>query len=82
MRRGFTIAVLKESGKVPSVIQKLIKVVIGRRRESMQDLRSVVGIRSREQVEFEEERIALGISSGVVIEKLARRGGEIGGETL
>ena len=32
---------------------------MGGTRESMHDFRSFVGIRSREQVQFEEERIAL-----------------------
>jgi hypothetical protein len=52
-------AVLKEDGKVPSESERLMIVVIGDRRESMQDFKSFVGIRSREHVEFEEERMAL-----------------------
>jgi hypothetical protein len=56
--RGFTRAVLKEEGKVPSASERLMSVVIGKRRESRQDLRSMVGMRSRVQVEFEENRIA------------------------
>jgi len=58
------------------VIDRLIRVVMGMRRGSMQDLRSFVGIRSREHVELEEDRIRLRTSSGVVCEKFVRRGGE------
>lgn len=67
-------AVLKESGKVPSVMEKLIRVVIGIRRESMQDLSSLVGIRSREHVALDEDRMALRTSS-VVAGKNSERGG-------
>jgi hypothetical protein len=72
LRRGFRIAILEESEKVPSVIQKLIKVVIGRRSGSIQDLRSLVGMRSREHVKFEKERMAVRTSSKVANEKLDR----------
>ena len=44
---------------MPSESERLMIVVIGDRRESMQDFKSFVGIRSREHVEFEEERMAL-----------------------
>ena len=52
-------AVLKEDGNIPSVNKKFMIIVIGGSRESMQDFRSFVGIRSSEHVESEEERIAL-----------------------
>ena len=77
LRSGFRIPVLKESGKFPSVIQKLIKLVIGRR-ESIQDLRSLVGMRSRGHDELEDERMAARTSSGVAKQKCDREGG--GGE--
>ena len=48
-------AVLNESGKVPSCMQKLIKVVIGLRSGSIQDLKSLVGMRSRGHIEFDGE---------------------------
>ena len=63
LRRGFRIAILKESGKIPSVIQKLIKVVIGRRSGLIQDLRSIVGMRSRGHVELEEDRMVVRTSA-------------------
>ena len=59
LRSGFTIAVLKEDGKVPSESERLTIVVIGDSRESTQDFKRFVGIRSRKQVEFEDERMAL-----------------------
>ena len=52
-------AVLKEDGNIPSESERLMREVMGGTREPMHDFRSFVGIRSREQVEFEEERIAL-----------------------
>lgn len=58
MRRGFTNAVLKVVGKMPSDNERFIKVMTGRRRASIQDFRSLVGITSRGQVEFDEDRIA------------------------
>lgn len=75
-------AVLKAQGKVPSVIQRLIRVVIGRRRGSMQVLSSLVGMRSRGQVEFEEERMAVRTSFGVANEKFDSIGGGTGGGGL
>ena len=72
-------AVLNESGKVPSCMQKLIKVVIGLRSGSVQDLRSLVGMRSRGHVEFDEERMAVRTSSKLANEKLHRAGGGLGG---
>ena len=56
---------MKVSGKVPSVMQKMIKVVIGRSKESKQDLRSLVGMRSRGQVELDDDMIAFRTSSRV-----------------
>jgi hypothetical protein len=53
-----TRAVLKEVGKLPSESERFINLVTGRRRASIQDLRSFVGKTSRGQVEFDEERIA------------------------
>ena len=67
-------AVLKESGKVPSVMERFIIVVIGIRRESMQDFSSLVGIRSRGQVALVEDRMALRTSS-VVAGRNSERGG-------
>ena len=68
-------AVLKEVGKVPSESDRLIKVVIGDSRESIHDFRSFVGMRSREHVEFEDERIALRTSRVVAGKKSERVGG-------
>jgi hypothetical protein len=48
---------LKDVGKVPSERERLIRVVIGARRESRQDLMSLVGMGSSGQVEFEDERM-------------------------
>ena len=62
-------AVLKEDGNIPSESERLMRVVMGGTRESMHDFRSFVGIRSREQVEFEEETIALRTSRVVAGEK-------------
>ena len=67
------IAVLKESGNVPSVMQRLIQVVIGRR-GSIQDLKSFVGIRSMEYDELEKERMAVRTSSRVANGKFDRIG--------
>ena len=50
-------------------------LVIGGNRESMQDLRSFVGKRSSEHVEFEEERMALRTSRVVAGENSERSGG-------
>ena len=56
---------MKQSGNVDSCKQRLIKVVIGVRRESRQDLRTKVGMKSRVQVASDEERIAI-LTSSVV----------------
>ena len=50
-------ALLKESGKIPSESDKLIRVVIGISRESMADFKSLVGMRSRSHVEFDAENM-------------------------
>ena len=63
---------------MPSESERLMIVVIGDRRESMQDFKSFVGIRSREQVEFEDERMALRTSRVVAGEKSERGGGATG----
>jgi hypothetical protein len=81
-RRGLRIAVLKASGKTPSVILRLIRVVTGRSRGSMQVLRSLVGRRSRGHVEFDEERIAMRTSSGVASAKFDSMGGTVAGWRL
>ena len=56
-----------------------MREVMGGTRESIHDFRSFVGIRSREQVEFEEERIALRTSRVVAGGNSERRGGVEGG---
>ena len=67
-------AFLKQIGKIPSERERFMIVVIGGNRESMHDFRSFVGIRSREQVEFEKERIALR-TSRVVARGISERSG-------
>ena len=52
LRSGVTLACLKIVGKVDSVKQRFRSVVIGGRRASRQDLRSQVGIISREYEEL------------------------------
>ena len=68
-------AVLKEDGNIPSESDRLMREVMGGTRESMHDFRSFVGITSREQVEFEEERIALRTSRVVAKGNSERSGG-------
>ena len=51
-------AVLKQSGNVDSVIQRLIRTVIGYRSESMHDFSMGVGRKSREQVASDEAKRA------------------------
>src|SRR6267154_790654 len=51
-------ACLKGSGKVDSEMERLMRVVIGKMRTSRQDLRRTVGMKSREQVALEEDKIA------------------------
>ena len=57
-----TIELLKEDGQIPSKSERFMIAVIGGSRELMHYFRSFVRIRSREYVEFEEERMALRIS--------------------
>src|SRR6267154_2970696 len=73
--RGVTIACLKVSGKVPSEIDRFMRVVIGKMRTSRQDLRRVVGMKSREQVALEEDKIAERTSAVVAGRKDERSGG-------
>ena len=75
-------AVLKEDGNIPSESDRLMREVMGGTRESMHDFRSFVGIRSREHVEFEEERIALRTSRVVAGGNSERRGGGVEGGGL
>src|ERR1051325_3727000 len=72
---------LKQSGKVPSVSERLMIVVMGWIRASRQDLRSWVGMESRAQVALEEIIIAFRTSASVVGEKNDKDGGgNCGGE--
>ena len=76
-----TAAILKESGKVPSEMAKLMMVVIGTNKESRQDLRRKVGMMSREDEAEEDERIAFLTSwrsAGGKVEQVG--GGEVGEE--
>ena len=57
-RRGETEAILKELGKVPTERARLIMVVIGKTKESRQDLRRKVGMMSRGQDALVDERMA------------------------
>ena len=68
-------AVLKEDGNIPSESERFMILAIGGNRESMQDFRSFVGIRSSEHVEFEAKRIALRTSRVVAGRKSERGGG-------
>ena len=70
---------LNSLGKMDSEMERLMRVVIGRRRESRHDLRRHVGIRSREQVASEEDSMAVRTSSIVAGEKVERKGGGEGG---
>ena len=70
---------LNSSGKMDSEMERLMRVVTGRRKESWHDLRRRVGIRSREQVAYEEESMAVRTSSIVAGENVEREGGG-GGE--
>ena len=56
-KKGFDQADLKDVGKLPSVRERLIRLVIGARRESRQDFISLVGMESSGQVELEDERM-------------------------
>ena len=79
LRSGVTLACLKIVGKVDSDKQRFRSVVIGGRRASRQDLRSQVGIISREQEELGEERMRDLTSSTVVGAKPDKRGGATSG---
>jgi hypothetical protein len=69
------IAVLKQAGKIDSLRQRLIKVVIGGRRASRHDLSTVVGIKSSGQDALDEVRIAVLTSSSVARSKCESTGG-------
>src|SRR6267154_1080016 len=73
-------ACLKGSGMVDSEMERLMRVVIGKMRTSRQDLRTAVGMKSREQVALEEDNIADRTSAVVAGRKDERRGGERGEE--
>jgi len=75
-----TIAVLKQSAKVDSLKHRFMRFVIGGRSESRHDFRTRVGIRSREQVESDDARIAALTSSQETGVKSVKRGGGLGGE--
>ena len=66
---------LNSSGKIDSEMERLIRVVMGRRKASRHDLRRDVGIRSREQVASEEDSMADRTSSIVAGENVEREGG-------
>jgi hypothetical protein len=69
-------ACLNEGGKVFSERQRLMRVVMGRRRASRHCFRRKVGRMSREQEALELERMIERISSGEVGRK-EERGGEL-----
>lgn len=77
--RGVRTAFFIKLGKVDSVRDRFINVVIGTSKESRQAFRSCVGIESREQVALEEDKIADRTSSIVAGEKSVRMLGENGG---
>ena len=68
-------AFLKLCGKDPSDKAKLMILVMGSIKESRQDLRRKVGIISREQIAFDERRIAIRTSAGLAEEKVVKGGG-------
>jgi hypothetical protein len=76
-----TWAILKQAGNVDSLRQRLIKVVIGGRRLSRQDLSIRVGMKSSEQVASDEARMASLTSADVAGVKSDNSGGEAGGST-
>ena len=65
LSRGLTIACLNVVGKFDSEMAKLMRVVIGCSSTGRQDLRRLVGIQSRAQVESVAEFIASLTSSRV-----------------
>jgi len=68
------------AGNFPSDRAKLIIFVIGRIRESRQDLSRKVGMISREQVELDDTKTAFRTSSGLARENSEKGGGvEVGG---
>src|SRR6267154_5665694 len=60
-------------------MERLMRVVIGKTRTSRQDLRREVGMKSREQVALEEDKIAERTSAVVAGRKDERSGGGGGG---
>ena len=68
---------MKVVGKDPSDNDRLTIMVIGLMRTSKQDLRRLVGIMSRSQVESEEDMISLLTSSSVDGAKDESRGGGV-----
>lgn len=80
LRRGVTAAILKDSGKVPSEMAKLMMVVIGVSKESRQDLRRKVGMMSSEDEAEEDERMAFltsWMSAGRKVEQAGGGGVEV-----
>ena len=73
--RGVTTACLKGRGKVDSEMERFMRVKRLKTRTSRHDLRRTVGIKSREQVALEEEKIADRTSAMVAGRKDERRGG-------
>ena len=73
---------MKRDGKIPPESERLIVVVMGGSRESMHDFRSFVGMTSKEQVEFEDERMALWTSRVIAGKKSEGRGGGVEGGGL
>ena len=69
---------MKDLGKVPSVRERLIRLLIGARRESRQDFISLVGMESSGQVELEDERMTRRTSSCDAGDRL-RSGGRANG---
>ena len=70
---------MKDVGKVPSVRERLIREVIGARKELRQDFISLVGMESSGQVELEDERMTRRTSSCDAGDRLRSGGGANGG---
>jgi hypothetical protein len=66
-------------GKVPSVREKFMMVVIGWSRTSRQDFRRKVGMMSSEHVPLEDRSMAARTSSAEAGENSGRSGGGTGG---
>jgi nitrogen regulatory protein PII len=79
MNWGETIACLKFSGKMHSDKERLMRVVMGWRREPIHALTRHVGITSDGQEALDEEGIATFTSSGVAGRNEERGGGGEGG---